>query len=60
MNIVVQINGKVRAQVLFDANADEATIRIETEKAAEKWLQGKEIRKFIYVKGRLANFVIDK
>ena len=59
MTIVVQVNGKVRTQIVFDAHTDAETIKHEAVKAAEKWLNGKEIRKSIYVPGKLVSLVID-
>jgi leucyl-tRNA synthetase len=58
--IVVQINGKLRDRITVPAGADEETVR-ETVLAAEKVreaLEGKQIRKFIYVPGKLVNLVI--
>jgi leucyl-tRNA synthetase len=60
MTIVVQINGKVRAQLEVPADATEEQI-VEKAKADEKvagYLDGKEIRKTIYVPGKLISFVI--
>ncbi len=56
--IVVQINGKVRAQVQVASNSSEALVRAEAEKTVEKWLEGKSVRKVIFVPNRLINFVV--
>lgn len=58
--LVVQINGKVRAQIVVAAEATEAEIRslvLADAKIAE-WVAGKEIKKFIYVRGKLVSIVI--
>jgi len=60
MNIAVQINGKLRAEISVAADADEATV-VEAAKTSERiapQIDGKEIRKTIYVPGRLVNFVV--
>ncbi|MBT3216375.1 MAG: leucine--tRNA ligase [Candidatus Marinimicrobia bacterium] len=60
MTIAVQVNGKLRASIEIDANADKDLI-IQTTKENEKisqYLDTKEILNEIYVTGRLVNFVI--
>jgi len=60
MTIVVQVNGKLRGQLVFAADTDEETI-ITAAKADSKiaeHLGGKEVKKSIYVPGKLVNFVI--
>jgi len=59
VTIVVQINGKVRAQIVVPAGSEEQIVRASAEEAAAKWLEGKTIRKVIFVANRLVNFVID-
>ena len=62
MSIVVQINGKLRDTVQIQ-NAKIKT-QNEIEEAAkespkvQKYLEGKEIRKVIYVAEKLLNFVV--
>lgn len=58
VTIVVQINGKVRAQIVVPAGSDEALVRPAAEEAAAKWLEGQTIRKVIFVANRLVNFVV--
>ena len=60
IEMAVQINGKVRAQIQL---APDATEEIAKEKAladenVQKHLQGKEIRKIVYVPGRILNLVV--
>ena len=60
VNIVVQVNGKLRGNIGVPAGAG----REEVEKAAReqesiaKWLEGKTVRKAVFVKDRLINFVV--
>ena len=57
--IVVQINGKVRARINVAADAPEEEIKQAALEASEvaKHLEGKQVRKVIYIKGRLVNIV---
>jgi len=60
ITIVVQVNGKVRANISVPTGADEQTV-VEAAKAAPKvaeYLKENEARKTIYVPHRLVNFVI--
>ena len=58
--IVVQINGKRRAEIELPKNADEA-VAIESAKIndnVQSHLEGKEIRRIIYIKNRILNIVV--
>ncbi|MFA5360216.1 MAG: leucine--tRNA ligase [Patescibacteria group bacterium] len=60
INLVIQVNGKIRdtIEVSSDISEEEAKkIALESEKV-KKWLEGKEIKKVIFVKGKLVNIVI--
>jgi len=57
--LVVQINGKVRDRIFVPTNASEELVR-ELVLAAPKvkeFIGGKEVKKFVYIPGRLANVV---
>ncbi|KAA5532577.1 leucine--tRNA ligase [Taibaiella lutea] len=56
----VAINGKSRTELEFDLDADPAFVEKEVlaNPVILKWLDGKEPKKFIYVKGRMINVVI--
>jgi leucyl-tRNA synthetase len=58
--VVIQINGKLRGDIQVAAAAGEeevvAAAKADTRVAAH--LEGKDIRKIIYVPGRLVNFVV--
>ena len=59
-NIVIQVNGKVRENILVDKNIGEEDIKklaIESQKV-QKFITGKEIKKTIYVPGKILNIVI--
>ncbi len=60
MLIAVQISGKLRSQVEVAPDATEATIlaAAKTDEKIAPLLAGKEIKREIYVKGRLVNLVV--
>lgn len=62
VTVVIQINGKVRGQVVVDANVAKSQEEIEklakTDANVIKWLENKIIKKTIFVSGKLLNFVI--
>lgn len=60
MTIVVQINGKVRANIEVNADSGEASIVAEAkenQKIAEL-LKGEAVKKIIYIQNKLLNFVV--
>jgi leucyl-tRNA synthetase len=58
--IAVQINGKVRAKIEVAADADEASVLGTAKQDANvsRHLEGAEVRRAIYVPGRIVNFVL--
>ena len=60
IKIAVQINGKVRGEIEIpaDASDEEAFTAATMNENVKKWLEGQQLLKKIYVKGRLVNFVI--
>ncbi len=56
----IAINGKARTELEFALDAEEAFIRSEVlaNEVVQKWLEGKEPKKFIYVRGRMINVVL--
>jgi leucyl-tRNA synthetase len=56
--IAVQVNGKLRADVEVAPESDQSTVENLARKSIEKWLEGKEIIKIIFVKNKIINFVI--
>ncbi len=59
MTLVVQVNGKLRGsvEVPIDAGKDAALEAARSEPNVARFLEGKSIRKEIFVPGRLVNFV---
>ncbi|MSU45010.1 MAG: NUDIX domain-containing protein [Candidatus Zambryskibacteria bacterium] len=60
VKIVIQVNGKVRADCMIILNTLENDVieMVKTLPDVEKWLLGKEIKKVIYIPNRLVNLVI--
>lgn len=60
IKIIVQVNGKLRGDILIDASAvsNEAEIKSSAKEIAKAYLEDKEIIKEIYVQGKIVNFVV--
>ncbi len=60
VTIVVQVNGKVRDNLRLPAGADEETVREAalSSPRVKRHIEGRTIRKVIFVPGRLINFVV--
>jgi leucyl-tRNA synthetase len=56
----VQINGKVRCEVTIptDISSEDVQDMVLHNDTVQKWIAGKEIKKYIYVPGRIINIVI--
>ncbi len=61
MTIAVQINGKTRDSFSLPTESVEKDIieHAQQQPSIRKWINGKEIKKTIYIKGRLINIVIE-
>jgi len=60
ITLIVQVNGKVRDKIEVEADISEEKakeIALSREKI-EKWIEGKEIKKIIFIQGKLMNIVI--
>jgi leucyl-tRNA synthetase len=60
ITLVIQVNGKVRDKIEVEADISEEKAKelaISREKI-KKWLERKEIKKVIFVPGKLLNIVI--
>jgi leucyl-tRNA synthetase len=60
VEVVVQVNGKLRGRVTVPAGADEGTVREAAlaDANVQRFMEGKPVRKFVYVPGKLANVVV--
>jgi leucyl-tRNA synthetase len=59
-NYPISINGKTRAQIEFELSTSEADIQaaVLSNELVIKWMDGKPLKKFILVKGRIINVVV--
>ncbi len=60
MKIVVQINGKVRAEIMIQADEPEEAVKKKAllNSVVAKWTSGQNPKKMVYVKNRLINIVL--
>ncbi len=56
--ISIQINGKMRGTIHVERSAGQAIIEEQAKQEVAKWLEDKEIKRTIFVPGRMVNFVI--
>ena len=59
IKIVIQVNGKVRAEMMMQVDEDEESVkhRVFNTETVSKFIAGKPVKKTIYVKNRLINIV---
>jgi len=60
IELVVQVNGKLRGRITVPAAADQNAVRdiALADENVQKFIEGKPVRKVIYVPGKLANLVV--
>ena len=60
VDFIVQVNGKSRGKLIIDIEAGEDDVKSMSMKIENvaKYLEGKELKKIIFVKGKLINFVV--
>ena len=58
IEIPVQVNGKLRGKIQMAADADKDTVLLAAKEAVQKQLEGKTIRKEIYIPGKMVNLVV--
>ena len=60
--VVVQINGKLRSQIVVKAelsqNKEEMEKLAKEDEKVVKWLEGNKVKKVVFVSGKLINFVV--
>lgn len=56
----VSVNGKTRAQITVSATAakDEVEKLVLADETVQKWMEGKPVKKFIFVPGKIVNVVV--
>jgi leucyl-tRNA synthetase len=60
VTLVVQVNGKVRGRLSLarGASQDEAMALVRSDERIRAWVDGKEIRRTVFVPDRLLNLVV--
>jgi len=60
VELAVQVNGKTRSKVTVHRNADEATAVAAAleDPVARRFLDGRDVRKTVFVPNRLLNLVV--
>lgn len=60
LTIAVQVNGKLRGQIQVAAETDEEAVvtAAKSDARVSPYVAGKEIKKTVYIPGRLVNFVV--
>ena len=60
IEIVAQVNGKVRAKLIISADAEQVDViaQAKSDEKVKESISGKQIVKEIYVKGKLVNIVV--
>lgn len=60
VEIPVQVLGKVRGRVVVDINATEESVReiVEKNDQIKQFIGGRDIKKFIYISGKIVNIVL--
>ncbi len=56
----VAVNGKTRAEMEFALDLEQAALEaaVLADETIQKWMEGKPVKKFIYVKGKMINVVV--
>lgn len=56
----ISVNGKLRTKLKFDKNIDKSVVEqaVLADETIQKWVGDKEVKKFIFVPGRIVNVVV--
>jgi leucyl-tRNA synthetase len=56
----ISINGKLRTQIPIHLNASQEEVEqvVLANPVVQKWIEGKPLKKLIYVKGKMVNVVV--
>ncbi|OIP57519.1 MAG: leucine--tRNA ligase [Candidatus Levybacteria bacterium CG_4_10_14_0_2_um_filter_36_16] len=60
VTIVIQVNGKKRSEFIVNSSQlkDEEKLKSQAQEIIKKYIEGKTIKKTIYVQGKILNFVV--
>ncbi|MEK7773107.1 MAG: class I tRNA ligase family protein, partial [Deltaproteobacteria bacterium] len=59
--LIVQINGKLRSKVAvpMDSDRDAVERAVMSDEKSVEWLKGRTVRKFVYVRNKIVNIVVE-
>lgn len=60
VTIAVQVNGKLRATLESAPGISQEVLQPQAQEVIGKWLEGKKVKKVIFVPNRLLNFVVER
>jgi len=62
VTLIIQVNGRVRDKIEVEADISEEKAKelAFSQKKVKNWIEGKEIRKVIFVPGKLINIVVEE
>ena len=58
IELPIQINGKLKATIMIDLDEDESSVKEKVHEAIKDKLDGKNIKKEIYIKNKIYNVVV--
>jgi leucyl-tRNA synthetase len=60
VNVVVQVNGKVRANLVIARGMDERSVRelALSDESVRRWVDGKNVTKCVYIADKLISFAV--
>ncbi len=58
--VAIQVNGKTRGSITVERESTEDFVQNKAKLEVEKWLSEGNVRRVVYVKGRLINFVLEQ
>lgn len=58
LTLPIQVNGKLRGQIVIVRDMPQDTVESMAREQVDKWLQGKQIIKTVFVPNRLISFVV--
>ncbi len=57
VTIIIQVNGKMRARIKVKRDSTKKTIEKSAREKVLKWIEGRKVKKVIFVENKLINFV---
>lgn len=58
VELIVQVNGKLRARLVARKDVEKEEVEKQATELVKKWIEGKQVKRVVFVKNRLFNFVL--